>query len=1253
MSELHNKRYFNDLITSEYADDFNGENVDDVLEKLRAFTGEALAKVMSAIFKVADERNLMAMKMNTTGLCDWIREVIKANKLKAIVFIWDEFTDYLRSNRNLTGFQELCEISATDPFYFILVSHKTQSLYHEHNEDYRKLNGRFVSPHCHINLPDNIAFQLLGAAMEKKTDKKAGVDNKDKVLAENWEKILADLADRTEESRRKLVKSIAHIEQKDLMNILPIHPYAALILKYLSAMFESNQRSMFDFIKNDPGDEIKGFQYFINHHGPYDENPLLTVDALWDFFYEKSKESLAPEIRSTLDVYHRMGNQRLNDEQKRVLKTVLLLKAISQKVGFQGEQVQRLLPTEENLELAFEGTDVTCPQRCANNLVNEHVLYSRQIGDGKSQYDVYNYESDVDIKPYEEEIDKKKIHALIQEEFNGTKVADAVKLQRALALRYELFYVSESIFDTKIREIRNNAEKYENRIVGVVCFAKNESDANVVGQKIRKAIAAEADVVFIDATGTPFGTQGYEAYRKNMALSMSQHGKDNTLARQYADDAKEALKAWKTRISSGDFFVYSKDKPKGERVANLEALYRLLEKINQKKFPSCLEAAYKVTDEMYEKKYLQKGVEYGCNEDPKSGFRSSNPNTRLDLALEGAWKVPEYWKSRPELLISKIKKHVDNIISESIQKDGGRVSFRKIYDALKVAPYGFMPCNLTAFILGFLLKEYARGEYSWSDENICETLDVKKLGESLKEVLDLNLNSGYKYSDKYIVATTPEEKAFHQLAAEAFGIEPSFCSSIPNTREEIRKRMKDYSFPIWTLKFILKTRETKTKSDTLEQILDLFCGIANNNNLPGFRSENDIATELGRLAQENSDAASDLKALLTTEECQRGMVKYLKTFEDGRLVDLANEIRDNGKYIPALKQKIDAEAANWLWNIETVESKIREVILEYEIIAESNKTIVKNLSYDATIGSWRDRCNRIKISYNALKNCLEEPELSLGRFLEKLCALQSSRALSDSEKKPFLDLLRENADSFRNFYENQINYFKRVCQWALNNLEEEEIREVFNNLPGCFNMDKDKYLTAVEDRVKKYQAGRKINRLKELWKKKTDSDSPREWSQRNLTPILCLIPDSEIQEARNAFAAINRPKADDASVERAITYLSEATFFESLHDKTALENAFRDRIVKRYAVILNDIDKVKKELSNKISAEPFDWFGLPEVDQKLKEMADYQYNKGGYRRIQEKIQEMDVEDVKKYILELIERNMEIGLEIMKEQRKRA
>ena len=1235
LSDADNKRYFNGLITGTYSDLFGGDDIEAVLGKLSSFSGDALAKVMDNIFRVADERQIKALSLSVSGLCKWIREVIKANGLKAIVFIWDEFTEYFYNNaRNLTGFQELCEISETDPFYFILVTHVTQGLFHERDQDFIKLNGRFVSPHSLISLPENIAFQLMGAAMEKNTDP---------AVVEDWELAIDDLEDRTKESR-KLVKSIARISDEEMKGILPIHPYAALLLKHISSAFDSNQRSMFDFIKNDRGDEIKGFQWFIDNFGPEDDNPLLTVDMLWEFFYDKGKEYLAHDIRSILDYYNRAGNQRLDSDQKRVLKTVLLLQAISQ---YAGDSVDLFIPNEKNINNAFEGTDMDgSASRCADQLVRDKVLFSKSLGGGKFQYAAYNNEGEIDVKPFEDQIDKKSTSAFITEELaDRTRIIDAIMLGGALKLRYELRFVSASDFDSTIKQLRNTEEKYENKIVAVVCFAKDDAESVVIGKKIREALAAGTyNMVFIDASRTPFGADGYSTYRHDMALSMSQQGKDGGLATQYANNAKDSLKKWKSRIAAGEFIVHTAEKRDGERATTIDALYALLAEINKKKFPECLEGTYTVIANMYTPSSMKQGVECGCNQKTAGTFLSGSPATKLENALDGAWKVDEYWKVKPHLPISKVKIHVDGIISDGFRNGGGRVSIKRIYDSLKVAPYGFMPCNLSAFIMGFILKEYTTGTFSWSDGLTNDILNVNKLKEMIDEVIRLEITPNPRYKDKYIVAMTDEEKAFNEITSAAFGIPINMCTSVPNTRERIRSKMKEYSFPIWTLKSILGEEVLKTDATVLAEIIDSFCGIANSNNMGASKSDSDIAMVIGKLAKENPNAADDLKRLLNKEKCTQGMTAYLKTFEDGALVALAEQVGDGGQYINALRKKFDADAANWVWNVETAQQKIREVILEYTIIVESNKVISKSISFEATIREWCDKCGYIRISYAAAKNYLD----GLGAFLAMLHNLKKAGTLLDSQKKGFLDLLVANADNFRNFYNNQVDLFKRVCGYYLDGLSDEEIKEVFATIPaGSFTYEKADYLNTVEAKVKAYKEGLKSAKLKKLWRDKTGTDTPRAWSKKNKMPILCLVPDAEIAKAKTAFGAVNRAKSDEATIDKAMEYLSTAKFFDFLADDTALDKAFRDGIIKSYAVMLTDIQEVKDYLDSRITADPFDWFGLPEVDKKLRQMAEAKYNQGGCDRALAKIDEMDISDVKKYLKDLIKDNMIVGMEIIK------
>lgn len=1236
LSDEENKQSFNVYVKGSYADLFGGDDVDAIVEKLRTYQDNALHTLMEKIFKVARERQIRAFSMTASDLADWIRETIHVNELKAIVFIWDEFTEYFYNNsRNLTGFQELCELSETEPFYFVLVTHVSSGLFHEGDKDFIKLNGRFVNPHSLISLPENIAFQLMGAAMEK---------NQDEAVLSDWEAVSDDLADRTKESR-KIVKGIANIKDKEMLDILPIHPYTALLLKHISSAFDSNQRSMFDFIKNDRGDEIKGFQWFIDNYGPEDDNPLLTIDMLWEFFYDKGRDFLAHDIRTVLDYFTRSGNQRLESDEKRILKTVLLLQAISQHAG---DTVELFIPNEKNVDHAFEGSDLDggAAGRCAEKLVRDKVLFKKQLGNGKFQYNAYvNEVSGAELDKFKEDIDRKTTSALITEQLSDrTTVTDAVTLGGALKLRYELKYVSLSDFDQAIRTLRNREAEFENKIPAVVCFAKNDVEATALSKKIQDALKdGSFHMVFIDTTINPFGQDGYTSYRNEMAQSMYQQGKDNTLAAQYSNNAKDALKKWKTRIANGEFIVYTEKKPEGERATSMDILMSVLQAINKEKFPDCLEAAYSVMPTMYAPSNLKLGVECGVNRSTRQAFSSGNINTKLETALKEAWEDPKYWETHPNILISRIKIEIDKAINEAFDTDG-RISIRTIYGLLQGKPYGFMPCNLSAFILGFVLKEYTEGSYSWSDGITNDPLNLDKLKEMVAEIINLQITPNSRYKDKYIVAMTPEEKAFNEATSVAFGIPLNLCTSIEQTRERIRNKMKEFSFPIWTIKEVIADSDLKTEPAVINELIEDFCGIANSNNLGGARTDNTIALDIGKLCMKHEQAAQDLKSLLTKENCTAGMKKYLETFEDGELVKLAEEVGDNGQYINVLRSKFDADAANWVWNVDTAQQKIREVILEYKIIVESNKVIAKNISFVNTIKEWCDKCNYIRISFALAKNHFGDIE----PLMEMLHTMKKSGTLLDSQKQKFLDLLSVNREAFNHFYNNQVDLFKAVCAFYLDGFTDEEIKGLYQTIPvGTFTMDKAAYTNTVDAKAKEYRSSLGNEQLKKLWNEKTKSTSPRDWSRKHLMPILCLIPDNEVQQAKAAFGTLNKNHPDGTAIEKAKEYLEKATFYRLLDDQAALDKIFTQTIIKNYAVMLTDVEEVKHFLDSRISTDPYDWFGLPEVDKKLQQMAEAKYNQGGSAKALEKIDNMDVADVKRYLKELIKDNMTVGMEIIK------
>mgnify|MGYP001133638550 FL=1 len=290
-----NKQSFDIYAKGKYQTVLNGDTADSILEKLRNFKEEALNTLVKKVFKVPVVKGSFSM---TTGeLCDWIREIIEKNNLKELVFIWDEFSEYFENNmHHLTGFQQVAELAATAPFCLLIVTHKAEGYFSDGDPDKRKILDRFVSP-IHISLPENIAFELMHEALKV-------TDDVDK--AAKWEKHRKSLEDRTMQSRSAVSKKIG-LTDKDLSNVLPIHPYAALILQHISIYYTSTARSMFNFIKNDEGEDVKAFQWFIDRYDFSSQNPFVTIDMLWNFFYETGSQKLAGGNRGFKLLYSENG----------------------------------------------------------------------------------------------------------------------------------------------------------------------------------------------------------------------------------------------------------------------------------------------------------------------------------------------------------------------------------------------------------------------------------------------------------------------------------------------------------------------------------------------------------------------------------------------------------------------------------------------------------------------------------------------------------------------------------------------------------------------------------------------------------------------------------------------------------------------------------------------------------------------------------------------------------------------------------
>lgn len=1255
--------FMNNYITGEYKELFDDENVDDVIEKLKTYKSgsKELQTLIKKFTTIAKDKGVNVFRLTIDDLQKWIEEVIKENELDNLVLIWDEFTEFFSKNaKSLSGFQKLAQISESLPFYFIIVTHNVQNTFDNMGKgtDQRKIVDRFKKPICKVELPDGIAFKLIANALKLEETGK-----------EEWERVKKSLINRTERVRAKVRDVVKGLEEEDLESVLPIQPYTAVFLKYMATTFDSNQRSMFDFIANTQDDDVKGFLWYIEHNGVNDTIEgnmcLLTVDCLWDFFCKKAIDKGSSTLRVVMEKYNsavrslELNNQPpLTTNQERILKTIAIMQSMSSAGGSGEEGIEFFTPSETNIIDAYEGTSLISStiRPILNELVGKNLIQRR----GNASNILYRFPEYG--QNAEEEVEKIKKQIISNFSMNSLVdlkeyLSEYMKLTDYLNLRYETEGVTWSDLGRKVTNTKNAGSEPDSwKIKVFFAFAKDDNEGSLITQKIKEfAQSAEQEkfyCVIVDATQVPFGSKRLDDYAKYTAWAQYQQGKDGEDCRRNQAQANKVIEEWFNLITNDDFGVYRVFDGGGSECQKVKGFYPLchtLEIIDKTRYTECLEGLGNFTQGMWASNNLPSGVEQGVKSEAKGVY------LKVQGVLGSAWNTTsgqKYWEDFPQEVISKLKIRVDEIIKEGFETPERQIEIYDLYQKLQTPPFGLMPCNLSAYVMGFVLREYVGGTYKYSDGITTTALDTDKLKSMVDKAIKKQQNPSTRYDRTYIVLRSDNEKAFDEGSAFIFGFDPSRATSSTNTQNFICAKMQEYRLPLFCLKSLDEAIYEGGKADFLE-VVDLYTQLLSDN---GGASGNAIIDKIGKKFVINEKLPQLFKTLLTQENLANGMKEYLKTFEGGELIALSQKIEDGGAYINVIKDEFSGDA-NWLWKSETIDNAIRSVITQYKIIDLSNTVLGANRSYKSVIDGWKSTTQFIKIAFDAVKGSVSDGLYTLLGFLHKIATNESF------EKKDFLLSLEASIEEFRAFNSNQKETFKKVCSYQLSAVAgDEDINGIMDKIPtDSFKSSKAQYIETTNKVIDNFIKEKETTKLKKFWSDETRTTSPYEWSQGNKMPILCMVKneDGDIKEVKKTFDTIcevcNGKSVGDGDVKtayKALGTLKEKGFFEKLKSQSAKDEAFYEYFLTPYSALVSekDVPKVKDKMSSMLILDKYDWFDSMDAQKCVKDYVKNLYDSGGYEGPRKIINDMDTSEVKNYLMDLVKDNMDIGIAIIKRGR---
>ena len=1171
------------------------------------------------------------LNLSAANLVKWVGDALAANGISKMVFIWDEFSTYLEQNRNeLKTFEEVAEAAQEGRFFFMPVTHMNLTAYMAAGSDSaRKANDRFKF--CQLDMPTNTAL-LLAADAIKETNA-AWKSERDQL----WHDI------------RGVVQNYMAGHDPDCQanpeafkGILPIHPMAAFVLKFLSTAVGSNQRSMFNYLKGEVG--TSEFQTFIAEGGPdVQGRQFLTVDYLWRYFIERSDLGLNHDV-SDVKAEFAAKSPSLDGIEQRVFKTVLLYILLGRLTHRVGNAL--IQPTVENVVRAFEGDGfVNNVRAILDDLQKKHCF---SIINGRCE----TFRASGDNE------DLRKKVAQYELQFNEQFLVP--KAQPKLASKVNTFKdklhfeVRAASPDKALTVCQKQKEAFGvngNKVLLQFILAKDQEQQLSVGQRARDLARQmkEYRMLFVAVPELHFCSLKLTNWKEYVEqLAHKELAADAAAKTNYETQLKLMDGEWLNRlVNNSQKLQVFQPNPNGGDPYVEERQWNTLEDLLKKYLANCFESFLDVYSG-YNVSCMQEGG-HGLQAWAKAGIdrttaQGAMKNVWIAFDRNGITADAAWFEANPSHPLAKLREFCKANLNNTLNGTTGTCSIRKMLIYITRAPFGLLYVPYTAFVMGIAMRDWLnnpRQQLQWTNGAMSERLDMAALSEMIEAAVRDAGNNAIR-NEKLVCRMSREEKTFIEKAPAMFGIPRIPNATVETTLTEIGNRLEKVSdrAPLWVLPDYVDQCDEPV-SEVLREIVGNLCEAEKISSKGDQQKRTECVRKVGELVSAHAGVEDILRKYIDTET----FAKAFKTYIDKtcpRLSQLAAEVGDaTGQYCKAVKDHFATTAA-WLWDARNVDDELALVCERYRIIS-----YVQCLLSAQAYMSYADATDRLR------KAMYDENKVSIDTlsgdcpFLSSFAALMDNANVAGSIKE-FAALFSAQLDCLRALFFDpahtvQINVVRKLFAAQVGALGEAECRELYARLScGAKRTDADFRQTALSE-IEEYLKTSTATQLAMLWRDRTGASTPDSWAVEHKMPVSVLFVD--LQDADAVVRVVAEPSAYQAEALKAAELRLENAALVSSEE---LASAFAARFVPtRYAALGLDISALCNELTAKIPGNPNRWTSHgAEVAKVIVAFAHSRYAATFKAQAVNKVRELGDGEVRERLLRLVEENPDIGLQIL-------
>ena len=1114
---------------------------------------------------------------------EWVADVIEGNHLQdtGIIFIWDEFTSYLRNNPTDDVLQPLSEFCKEQPFFMFLIVHRAPSWVSQIGEEiYEQIIHRYHSLDFHVS--ESAAYELIGSSIRTR----AGMD------------------DQWNAARDKLMKSIsknfADFDNLDMSNkkerlrqLCPLHPMTLSLLAIVAQNFGASQRTLFRFMKDPKESEQNvGFIYYINNYGP-DDWKWLTPDFLWDYFFTRESDvrSFSPEAKSAYQHYMTKREFISDDYHMHVFKAAMLLIAVMSSgtvSNLYSQATQRKVSaTSSTLYKCFAGQltkeDV---EMYLADLEQIGVLRLDTMTNGDKRLQI-PYSGNADVFDVRKEILMKKYTRYELFKKNGifAKSMEA-KVWDKTSASYGRMYIaacdaSTNSINLRYSEVQTDLKKNPYKF-GILVLAISESNQFAAMQDKVKELAAQDETgrMAIYLMKSPLTEDHLDRWYNAMTHSelAAEEGKSGD-ADRYTDEASTIVEEWSGTAKDDQLMVVCGEKVYPSEYGTEYFAPKLERDIL---FGSIFTAAPElvVTTNTAFKKIQQSTA--------LAGVQKTAPNNQVGnivngLKQAGVWEtdglaqLAQSAGNDGAVAIAKIANFILQRFSQ-----GTQIKLDALWQELQEAPYGYYNNMTCGYILGFLLRYYVNSEFSWNKgDNNPWPLTEQTLATMITAICKEEVVNNYLSPGSEIWQN------FKPYVQKVFKLQDGEAVNETEARKYMSKQCTEKAgAPFWVLKYVPEEKYGgEDAKQAAAEIIDLFCDFLNENG--------DQEQVMGNITVKFTGRGTVRKALTSLYFDQNTVYDAFSSFISQKCPEL-QQLRESigltsHDLFDAIHQMMQGQVSSW--TEEQVEEKLSELCIEYRAVSILNSALnLKRKSIRSLSDDISNAFKNMKIPGTVIEK-LDYAWIPALKAMQQIASIQWSK-IDQSDREAYVQLLDKDAQKVWSSITSPKAILQRYMEKHGHNCTEEELDGIYGALKAVsYNSPSSDFDGRIETQLNKVAYNRNKTRIQELWKVQSGFESVSKWCDSYAVPIQWVVGDEALPHITVLKTVQDGKLADNTALHNATQFFESHTI-GVLKDKKYITDCFIAQLGDSYRAAFEASGTVlvsRLKTNAKLTADVYSW----------------------------------------------------------------